>query len=263
MGEQVARWDAHEKWFANPKKSGVLSLAFDPHSRLLASGGGSGDHEVKIWDVARGGELLETLVGHETMVESLDFSLDGEYLASSGQTSDWSDSVILWDMESGEPLWTIGYGTDMLRFDPAGKQIAMRLGSYILVWKPERLIGKDSVAAVSAGIQPMTWGRLRRDLTSFGFMILPNYPNPTNPETWIPYQLGEDANVTIRIHNAAGQLVKTLDFGHRPAGSYTTKDKAAYWDGRNEHGEKVASGVYYYSICAGDFSDVRKLVLVE
>jgi hypothetical protein len=109
----------------------------------------------------------------------------------------------------------------------------------------------------------MTWGRLRRDLTSFGFMLLPNYPNPTNPETWIPYQLGEDANVTIRIHNAAGQLVRTLDFGHRPVGFYTTKDKAAYWDGRNEHGEKVASGVYYYSIYAGDFSDVRKLILVE
>jgi WD40 repeat protein len=263
MGEQATRWDAHEKWFTNPKKSGVLSLAFDPHSRLLASGGGSGDHTVKIWDVADGGELLETLVGHETMVESLDFSLDGEYLASGGETSDWSDSVILWDVESGEPLWTIGYGTDMLRFDPASKQIAMRLGSYILVWKPERLIGKDSVAAVSTGVQPMTWGRLRRDLTSFGFMLLPNYPNPTNPETWIPYQLGEDANVTIRIHNAAGQLVKTLDFGHRPVGFYTTKDKAAYWDGRNEHGEKVSSGVYYYSIHAGDFSDVRKLVLVE
>ena len=263
MGEQVARWDAHEKWFTNPKNSGVLSLAFDPHSRLLASGGGSGDHTVKIWDVADGGELLETLAGHETMVESLDFSFDGEYLASGGETSDWSDSVILWDVESGESLWTIGYGTDMLRFDPASKHIAMRLGSYILVWKPERLIGKDSVAAVSTGIQPMTWGRLRRDLTSFGFMLLPNYPNPTNPETWIPYQLGEDANVTIRIHNVAGQLVRTLDFGHRPVGFYTTKGKAAYWDGRNEHGEKVASGVYYYSIHAGDFSDVRKLVLVE
>jgi WD40 repeat protein len=263
MGDQVAKWSAHEKWFTDPRDSGVLSLAFDSHSHLLASGGGSGDNTVKLWDVADGGELLETLVGHETLVESLDFSLDGEYLASSGQTSDWSDSVILWDVESGEPLWTIGYGTDMLRFDPAGKQIAMRLGSYILVWKPERLIGKDSVAAVSTGVQPVIWGRLRRDFTSFGFMLLPNYPNPSNPETWIPYQLGEDANVTIRIHNAAGQLVKTLDFGHRPVGFYTTMDKAAYWDGTNEHGEKVTSGVYYYSIYAGDFSDVRKLVLVE
>jgi len=91
----------------------------------------------------------------------------------------------------------------------------------------------------------------------------PNFPNPFNPETWIPYQLASESDVFIRVYSAAGRLVRTIDLGYRSAGRYMTKSNAAYWDGANECGEHVASGIYYYSISAGEFSAVRKMVITE
>jgi len=93
--------------------------------------------------------------------------------------------------------------------------------------------------------------------------LMQNFPNPFNPETWIPYQLKDSSEVEIRVFSVAGELVRELSLGYRPAGLYVTKDRAAYWDGRNEHGEKVASGIYFYSLRTGDFSAVRKLTVLE
>ena len=93
--------------------------------------------------------------------------------------------------------------------------------------------------------------------------LLQNYPNPFNPETWLPYELTDDSDVTIRIHNAGGQLIRTLSLHHKPAGFYTTRERAAYWDGRDESGEMVASGVYYYTIQAGDLVDTKKMVIAR
>jgi len=91
--------------------------------------------------------------------------------------------------------------------------------------------------------------------------LLPNYPNPFNPETWIPYQLSEPAEVTLRIYTVNGELVRTLAFGHTPGGVYQSRSRAAYWDGKNEVGESVASGVYFYTLTAGDFTATRKLLI--
>ena len=91
--------------------------------------------------------------------------------------------------------------------------------------------------------------------------ILPNYPNPFNPETWIPYQLSEPADVTGSIYSANGHLIRTLDLGHQAAGVYQSKSCAAYWDGRNELGERVASGLYFYTFTAGDFTATRKMLI--
>ena len=91
--------------------------------------------------------------------------------------------------------------------------------------------------------------------------LLSNYPNPFNPETWIPYQLSEAAEVTVTIHASDGKLVRTLELGQVPAGVYSDKDRAAYWDGRNAQGEPVASGVYFYTLQAGDFKATRKMVI--
>ena len=91
--------------------------------------------------------------------------------------------------------------------------------------------------------------------------LLSNYPNPFNPETWIPYQLSEAAEVTVTIHASDGKLVRTLELGQMPAGAYSDKERAAYWDGQNEQGEPVASGVYFYTLTAGDFSATRKMVI--
>ena len=93
--------------------------------------------------------------------------------------------------------------------------------------------------------------------------LLRNYPNPFNPETWIPYRLAEDAFVTLTIYDASGRVVRTLDVGHQSAAIYASRSKAIYWDGRNGLGETVGSGVYFYQLQAGDFSATRKLVILK
>ncbi len=92
-------------------------------------------------------------------------------------------------------------------------------------------------------------------------ILLANYPNPFNPETWIPYQLAQESDVQIRIHAVNGALVRTLDLGHQSTGVYQHQSRAAYWDGRNEIGEPVASGVYFYTLTAGDFTATRKMLI--
>ena len=91
--------------------------------------------------------------------------------------------------------------------------------------------------------------------------LLANYPNPFNPETWIPYQLAKDSQVSITIYETTGAVVRTLSLGHQPAGYYTDRTRAVYWDGRNAVGEPVASGVYFYTIIAGDFTATRKMLI--
>ena len=93
--------------------------------------------------------------------------------------------------------------------------------------------------------------------------LLPNYPNPFNPETWMPYHLAHAADVTLTIYDTEGAMVRQFDLGYQPAGYYTGKTKAAYWDGRNNLGEPVGSGVYFYQLQAGDFSATRKLVILK
>ena len=83
--------------------------------------------------------------------------------------------------------------------------------------------------------------------------LLANYPNPFNPETWIPYQLAKPAKVTLHIYSVKGELVRTLALGYQPAGVYHSRSRAAYWDGRNAQGEPVASGIFFYTLTAGDF----------
>ena len=95
------------------------------------------------------------------------------------------------------------------------------------------------------------------------YSLLQNYPNPFNPDTWIPYQLPESADVLIKIYNVRGELVRTLALGVQPAGNYVQTKKAAYWDGRNDAGERVASAVYFYTLKAGNFTATRKMVILK
>ena len=123
------------------------------------------------------------------------------------------------------------------------------------------------------------WGDIKRESVSAGTRQLPgasppanliipidtallsNYPNPFNPETWIPYQLGEPAEVMLTIYDMKGRAVRTLDMGHQPAGVYRNRERAAYWDGRNQNGETVANGVYFCTLTAGDFYATRKMLV--
>ena len=105
--------------------------------------------------------------------------------------------------------------------------------------------------------------RLAAALTPEKTALLPNYPNPFNPETWIPYQLSRDAEVTLTIYDANGFMVRRLDLGHQLVGYYSDRGKAVHWDGRNNLGESVASGVYFYHLSAGDFSATRKMLILK
>ena len=94
-------------------------------------------------------------------------------------------------------------------------------------------------------------------------LLLQNYPNPFNPETWIPYQLSEDSPISISIYDTTGQLVRTLSLGFQSAGFYNSRERAAYWDGRNALGERVASGIYFYQLTTPTFQQTKRLVIVK
>ena len=130
-----------------------------------------------------------------------------------------------------------------------------------------RALGTGDVRKPGKGVETML-ERLLQVLAEMGAIpettaLLPNYPNPFNPETWIPYHLATDADVTLTIHNIHGRVVRVLDFGHQQAGIYQSRGRAAYWDGKNQHGESVASGVYFYTLTAGDFTATRKLLIAK
>ena len=108
-----------------------------------------------------------------------------------------------------------------------------------------------------SGLSVTTLGQVKRTA------LLQNFPNPFNPETWLPYRLGANAPVTLRIYNVRGQLTRELDLGAQKAGSYLTRETAAHWDGRDEVGETVSSGVYFYSLQAGSFQDTRRMLVVK
>ena len=117
-------------------------------------------------------------------------------------------------------------------------------------------LSPDSVTAVEAHERAIVpWGHIRQNQLS------QNYPNPFNPETWIPYQLAEAAKVTMKIRDTKGLMVRDLDLGLQPAGAHQSRSRAAYWDGRNQMGEPVASGVYFYTLTAGDFAATRKMLV--
>lgn len=106
---------------------------------------------------------------------------------------------------------------------------------------------------------PLTVGDVHPEET----LLAQNFPNPFNPETWIPYQLEESADVALQIYDTSGRLVRTLDLGFRAKGFYMTRSTAAYWDGRNNIGEWVASGMYFYSLQTPNFSATRKMLILK
>ena len=112
-------------------------------------------------------------------------------------------------------------------------------------WLPIESLGKHIVA----------WGQVKRN------RLLQNYPNPFTPETWIPFQLANESDVTIRIHTVTGRVVRVLSLGKMAVGDYSSQSRAVYWDGHNETGELAGSGIYLYSINAGNFSATRKMLI--
>ena len=119
----------------------------------------------------------------------------------------------------------------------------------------------DGSLAFQEGITNLE--RLLETISPDKTVLLTNYPNPFNPETWIPYHLSNDADVTLTIYDTKGAVMRQFSLGYQQAGYYTDRTKAAYWDGRNNVGESVGSGVYFYQLQVGDYSAMRKMVILK
>lgn len=150
--------------------------------------------------------------------------------------------IKIWDKDDGD---LVVYDNQTGAADDAGPTTEVKGGNIVIY--------KEEPTAAPASDEPI----------SSETLLAQNYPNPFNPDTWIPYRLREDANVVISIYSATGQLVRRLDLGHRNAGSYTSMEKAVHWDGRNDHGEMVSSGLYFYTIQAGEFMDIKKMTIAK
>ena len=175
--------------------------------------------------------------GVEDLVTSLEFPED-----------------IALDVSRGKMYWTDGNENRIQRANLDGSQV-------------EQLYSGSIPIGIALAITPATHAAplaISTNLTAVSpneTMLLPNYPNPFNPETWIPYQLSKSADVTLHIYAVNGTLVRTLPLGYQPAGIYQRRSHAAYWDGRNALGEPVASGVYFYTLTAGDYTATRKMLI--
>ena len=153
------------------------------------------------------------------------------------------------DDEVAAPAIDIDVKALDLDFDRVQEQVEMLLAS-----------GDRSIAAQRALLYLQhLLASARPDET----VLLANYPNPFNPETWIPYHLAESTDVRVNIYDAQGTLVRALTLGHQTAGYYTSRSRAAYWDGRNALGERVASGVYFYQLQTDAISPMRKMVILK
>jgi arylsulfatase A-like enzyme len=128
-------------------------------------------------------------------------------------------------------------------------------------WLAEAHLADDGSDIFRQGIA--TLEQLIRAAVPTETALLPNYPNPFNPETWIPYDLAKDANVHLHIYSAKGESVQQLSLGFQTAGTYRTRARAAYWNGRNDAGEPVASGIYFYTLQAGQFKATRRMVIMK
>ena len=211
------------------------------------------DRKYPAWDVNQDGQ-----------VNVLDLILVAQYLSEDASVNQQADvngdgTINVLDLivvaqylgESTAAAPSSVAAIDSLELDPAMVQ----------VWITQARTEDDGSIAFRQGIENLQ--RLLASLLPEKTALLANYPNPFNPETWIPYHLAKPADATVHIYAAGGTLVRTLALGHQVAGIYQSRARAAYWDGKNEVGESVASGVYFYTLTAGDFTATRKMLIMK
>ncbi len=199
------------------------------------------------WAFVVSGDLHETVAGASYTVVATNLRT-GE-VATRQVSSEHSDFNAVWADLSRQPVIEVG---DTL-------EIALIDQSDTIVSGPFRhQVGVEDLQKAYVSLS-LTVGDVHPTETLLG----QNFPNPFNPETWIPYQLESSADVVLHIYDTAGNIVRTIDLGFKPQGFYMTRSTAAYWDGRNNIGEQVASGVYFYSLNTPDFSATRKMLILK
>lgn len=235
-------WQVPELWSSHHSRS-VFATAADGSPVLAVPR----KHDTQIWKLLpERPELLTTLdVG-----SPVNFSQDGRYLFAGQdynlQIWDWQIETQLNHASIPEYFDVSQDGTILLSYADTGQ---------IQIWDGKALLPSQPVAVELQDKQIVILGAIKRN------QLLQNFPNPFNPETWIPFRLAAESDVTIHIHAPTGQLVRRLSLGIIPAGDYSSRSEAIYWDGRNQTGESVSSGIYLYTIDAGDFSATRKMLI--
>ena len=249
-GREIRTLEGHTNW--------VDSVSFSPDGQTLASG--SADGTVLLWELVPSTPLqLPADVNKDGVVNIIDLTLVASNFGETGGiaadvNADGVVNIVDLTLVAGAfgntaaapEIWHLG-----LQRMPTRTQVEQ--------WLREARQMNLTDPAFQRGL--LILEQLLASLTLKETTLLPNYPNPFNPETWIPYQLSEAADVSITIYAADGRLVRMLDLGHRSVGIYESRSRAVYWDGRNGLGESVASGVYFYTLTAGDFTGTRKMLI--
>ncbi len=242
----------------------ITTVAFNPDASMVACGGE--DETIMIWDIATG-DMKVIYSGHPNGVSKLHFSSDGKTLVSC--RSRWNDNKVkLWDVPTGNLITTLtGHtsgisnldftsdGTTLITSGSDGSVLLWDFTPYLSANTIRNQLSKDANNGKNVDLQVL------KSLTPKKTALLKNYPNPFNPETWIPYHLAQTENVKINIYTSNGQLIRTLDLGNKPAGIYQNRSRAAHWDGKNELGEPVASGIYFYRLSAGNYTAIQRMVI--
>ncbi len=245
--------------------SSVNSVAFSPDGTTLASG--SHDGTVLLWEFTPTTKPGD--VNHDGVVSISDLTFVGSNLGRTGKHNADVNRDGIVDILDLVKVASI-YSETMIPTAPIASLIPDRekRGNLsnphrdtIQGWINMAHAADDGSLIYQRGIAVLK--QLLAALPPQETALLPNYPNPFNPETWIPYRLAHAADVTLTIYNIKGAPVRQLDLGFQPAGNYTDRIKAAHWDGRNKSGEPVTSGVYFYSLSAGNYSATRKMLILK
>ena len=189
--------------------------------------------------------------------------------------SDPSPTVVLTSIVSNEPDNGLGDGdkpndiqdAEIEEEDYEFSLRAERSGGgdgriYTITYTATDASGNSQIASATVTV-PHDKGKGKAAPGLLAFSVLSAYPQPCNPEAWIPYSLAKNVDVTIAIYNSSGRMIRTLQLGNQDAGTYISRGKAAYWDGKNDIGETVSSGVYFYRLKAGDFTATKRLVVLR
>ena len=258
--DTVRLWDvatATHKATLTGHTSFVSSVSFSPDGTTLASG--SGDGTVLLWTLApkkNEQERLNADVNGDGIVNIQDLVL----VASRFGETDENAADVNGDGEINiQDLVLVAGAFGDVAAAPTAHNLSILTPETVQQWLAEAEQMKLTDAISRRGIAVLA--QLLAALIPKETALLANYPNPFNPETWIPYQLAAPADVTLTIYAADGQVVRTLTLGHQSAGMYQTRNRAAYWDGRNALGEPVASGLYFYTLTADDFTATRKMLI--